>query len=201
MPTYYRLTLIFVLFCLLLSLTFSFPLSLSRPACLPVLVTSFGCLPWLALLSLSLNGAKWKVKDKFRVHFVRRKRLIWQCVWLRRKHKKKEAERESRYQLRRTAGAFRRGNNHSPQLLPTLLPPPSQLSSGLAFRRVRSNLSLAFCCCCCCGYTASLSLPLFSLLFSLFLCSLNIPASLVFLGFVFLLILLLGKLCESRIFV
>lgn len=99
----------------------------------------------------------------------------------------KEAKKK-RQRGRRTAGVFRRGSNHSPQLLSTLLPPPLQLCSALASRRVRSNLSLAFCCCCCCGYTGCLSLsPFFSLFFSLSLCScsFNLPASLVFLGFVF----------------
>lgn len=69
----------------------------------------------------------------------------------------KEAKKK-RQRGRRTAGVFRRGSNHSPQLLSTLLPPPLQHCSALASRRVRSNLSLAFCCCCCCGYTGCLSL-------------------------------------------
>lgn len=32
-------------------------------------------------LCLGLNGVKWKVKDKFRVHIVRQKRLIWEYMW------------------------------------------------------------------------------------------------------------------------
>lgn len=81
-----------------------------------------------------------------------------------------EGSKKKRQRGRRTAGVFRRGSNHSPQLLSTLLPPPLQLCSALASRRVRSNLSLAFCCCCCCGYTGCLSLSLpFSFLFPLFL--------------------------------
>lgn len=161
MPTYYRLTLIFVLFCLSLSLSLTYSFPLLRSACLTVLVTSFSCLPWLALLSLSLNGAKWKVKDKFRVHFVRRKRLIWECVWLRRKQKKRGRGEDEQQAYLGVAATT---------LLSTYLPPPLQHCSALASRRVRSNLSLAFCCCCCCGYTGCLALSLhFSFLFPSFL--------------------------------